>query len=65
MGKNLWGLTLWIWSYAMQMARRNFLEIVEKSSELTENKLFQDALLQKSSISTLDREIKHIQLLEV
>jgi hypothetical protein len=26
MGRNLWGLTLWIWSYALQMACAGILE---------------------------------------
>ena len=26
MDRRLWGLTLWIWSYALQMARRNLVD---------------------------------------
>jgi hypothetical protein len=26
MDRNLWGFTLWVWSFALQMARRNLVE---------------------------------------
>ena len=26
MDRNLWGLTLWLWTYSLQMARRNLVE---------------------------------------
>lgn len=29
MDRNLWGLTLWLWTYTLQMARRNIVEIIE------------------------------------
>lgn len=31
MDRNLWGLTLWIWSYALQMA---YVNVVEEKKEL-------------------------------
>jgi hypothetical protein len=30
MDRNLWGLTLWIWSYALQMGCRNLVDGVER-----------------------------------
>ena len=26
MDRNLWGLTLWLWTYSLQMAKRNIVE---------------------------------------
>ena len=43
MERNLWGLTMWLWSYSLQMARRNLVEekgekkLIEQLKVLTEH----------------------------
>lgn len=58
MDRNLWGLTLWIWSYTLQMARRNLLEHKPSPSDLPPS-------TQRDFLSTLDIEIEHVKKMEI
>ena len=53
MDRNLWGLTLWIWSYSLQMARRDIVDTIEAD------------LSQKAIIKMLGHNINHAKLLEI
>lgn len=50
--RNLWGLTLWLWGFMMQMAHRNLRDSA-------------DAGLQAENLQSLRREIDHLKKLEL
>lgn len=66
MDRNLWGLTLWIWSYCLQMAERNLRKNAIENNKTdentkTEDKPKEEGNLTENAIVTLSQLTNHIR----
>lgn len=54
MDRNLWGLTLWLWGYVLQMAHRNLIDQAQLGGQV-----------RQPWLTTLEGEIRHIKVLQL